>query len=130
MTEGKPDWIDDYGCVLNRLDAYKTIAISVRGIGPTCVAWTDERGTQYDMVLARSVAHIGMAQGGMHRAGLIYVGIMRLGCWGFDPAYQQFPDYLVEKLNVSPGVTAEALATFLNGVFTAFRELSKDNSHG
>ena len=117
-----PEWIDTSGCVVNHPGAYQFVAASL-AIGSVCIAWTEGRGTHHDLVFALSKTHAGIAGGGMHRPDLLYVGVMRIGCFGFGIRSDRtlVGGDVSEKLNVTEGVTADSLAEFINGVIAALK---------
>jgi len=113
------------GCFLNNNGTYKWIAESLRAYGSILLAWTDNHGTQYDILFTRNPflpegdrVRRCPYQGGIHGYEL-FVSIMRIGAWGFDcNEIKKYPSYIEEKLagGRNLGVTGEELAKLINGV--------------
>lgn len=106
-------------CAVNADDTFADIAAIVSKRRPLLIAWTDGRGTQHDVLFTLLPLRIGPIQGGLlHGGGELFVSVMRVGAWGFrlertGPLHQ---NYVAEKLGVSEGPTAEAMAALISGV--------------
>lgn len=110
---------DEYGCVLNRPETYKTLAsVLTDGSIPVVFAWTDEEGSQLDIMLVYDARQYGFLQRGMSADTDLFVGVSRCGFFGFEiNDIEKHPDYVAEKLNLSPeSITTAKLAELINGV--------------
>jgi len=113
---------DEYGTVLNSLETYQFISWNLIQFGCLFIAWTDEQGTQLDILftkLRHPLAKVGPTQGGV-RWNDLYVSIMRMGAFGFEIKQDAdtSSDYYEEKLagGHNLGSTADKLAELINGV--------------
>lgn len=108
---------DEYDTAINSDHTYKAIA-SWLVLGPNIIiAWTDQRGSQFDILFSFRALPDGPLQGGIKPNNDLFVSIMRKGAFAFSLDRQSAPGYYGEKLNMSQeGVTIEALADLLNGV--------------
>ena len=119
---------DSWGIVINGPKTYRAIANYWLTVPNSVVInWTDCRGTAL-VILFTMGANADDANGMVHtfHPGLpmnrvMFVGIMRCGCFGFDilDGLWVSPDYVEEKLGVY-GATAEAISHLINGVKTAY----------
>ena len=106
---------DKYGTVYNSKKTYKYLAGYVRYC-PIFVAWTDQEGTQLDLLLVVKPDIMGIVQGGLHDADLL-VAVMRKGAFGFDVNnLETHPAYVAEKLGIDNDNTCKKLTEFINGV--------------
>lgn len=113
---------DEYGTVLNSPSTYKYIAHILNEMGSILIAWTDQRGTQLDIMFTKfqvpMLQKVGPVQGGLLGNDL-FVSIMRMGAFGFEIDHDNtFAGYYEEKLamRISLGSTADELAKLINGV--------------
>ena len=114
--------MDEYHTFQNSPKLYKWLAMNLQEFGYQFIAWTDNEGTQFDILftkLGHPLSMMGPVQGGMKWNDL-FVSIMRLGSFGFtvEKKPQTHPGYYEEKLAVGHtlGSTAKKLATLINGV--------------
>lgn len=108
---------DEYGTVLNAPETFEAIAKNIRGGFSVLIAWTDEEGTQFDILFARHPITNGPVQGGIQSSDL-FVSIMRIGAFGFDISNTDtHPSYYAEKLHLrSGGLSCDKLAELINGI--------------
>ena len=116
---------DEFGTILNGPDTYQEIALALATDGIALVPWTDELGTQLDILLAwkpnpcAPSSHL--IQRGI-RPNDLFVSIMSWGAFGFDlKETDTFAGYYGEKLKLGKGESTDRLAEFLNGVKAALR---------
>ena len=115
---------DEYGCVLNGPETYNGIAALLREHGSCIVPWTDEEGTQFDILFnvfrvpEQMVSHgLGLIQGGLNSRDL-FISIMRVGAFAFErEKTDTHASYYAEKLRIpAGGHTSEKLAELFNQV--------------
>ena len=115
---------DEYGTVFNGPDTFQEIALALITTKLALIPWTDEAGTQFDVLLSYGVEFApsrGLIQGGLRSTDL-FVSIMRKGAFGFDiDRTDTAGAYYAEKLFITGGETADKLAEFLNGVKVALK---------
>lgn len=112
----KPDMDEFYGIVINSEKTYEAIAHSLLQLKPVLIAWTDQEGTQLDILLNYMAIKYGPAQGGVRGTDL-FVSVMRVGAFGFDAKEKDtHPRYYSEKLGLGSGVTVEKFAELINGI--------------
>lgn len=111
---------DEYGTVQNDPKTYKGIVKLLKVYGSALIAWTDDEGTQFDILFTRFHAPFqltGSIQGGL-RWNDLFVSIMRIGAFGFE--IQKDTDthagYYEEKFGREMGSTSSKLAELINGV--------------
>lgn len=109
---------NEYGEVINGEDTYKGIAEELSK-NAVLVGWTDQNGTHLDILFTLNALVYGTnIQGGVKKTDL-FVSIMRLGAFGFDPNEKEtHSGYYNEKLGTRDtlGPTADHLADLVNGV--------------
>lgn len=110
---------DDYGEVINGEGTYAGIAEDLK-VKSVIVGWSDGKGTHLDVLFSSGAIRFGsQIQGGIRPASDLFVSIMRMGAFAFDPfTTDTHPTYYDEKLaRQSLGSEcAEALAELINGV--------------
>lgn len=111
---------DEYHTVINDQETYKRIAFGLKNHGSFLIAWTDQIGTQFDILFTINpdfeMQNIGMVQRGIRRTDL-FVSIMGLKSHGFEIENQNtHQGYLAEKLGVTGDETIEKLGELINGV--------------
>lgn len=116
---------DEFGTVLNGADTYKEIGLALATDSVVLVPWTDELGTQLDILLVWKPSFCApsrqLIQGGVRSTDL-FVSIMRKGAFGFEvDRTDTAGGYYAEKLGLEKGETALKLAEFLNGVKVALK---------
>lgn len=107
---------DEYNIVINSPNTYKVIK-SYLDTGAIAFAWTDEAGSQLDILMAYNVPVVGYLQRGM-RGKDLFIAVSGFGMFGFSINYgDKHPAYVGEKLNLgSVNETTEKLAELINGV--------------
>lgn len=115
---------DEYGTVFNGPDTFQEIALALITTKLALIPWTDEAGTQLDILLAYGVEFApshGLIQGGV-RPTDFFVSIMRKGAFGFElNDLETHSGYYAEKLKLSGEEMIDKLAEFLNGVKVALK---------
>lgn len=115
---------DEYGTILNGPETYQAIALALVTTKLALIPWTDEAGTQLDILLAHGVEFApsrSLIQGGV-RPTDFFVSIMRKGAFGFElNDLETHSGYYAEKLKLSGEETIDKLAEFLNGVKAALK---------
>jgi len=113
---------DSYGTIVNgeNIDTFEWAAEMLSTFGSVIFAWTDQEGTQLDILLTYktgfSPSNISLLQDGVRHNDL-FVSIMRMGSFGFEISHDDtFPSYYAEKLGLGGEATAEKLAVLLNGI--------------
>jgi hypothetical protein len=112
---------DAYGCIINDPLTYSGIAVALNEHGAVLIPWTDEMGTQYDILFTRPgtrwfVISPSIVQGGIRNSDL-FISIMRVGSFGFQMGGESHVSYYEEKLHLPPGDrTNLKLAELFNGV--------------
>lgn len=112
--------LDEYGVHVNGQETYDAIAAALRAHSSLAISWTDQEGTQLDLLLAVPEHVVGPFQGGI-RQGDLFVAIMRMGAFAFDITSnpRTDPGYYAEKLGRSQlgrSVTSVKLSDLINGV--------------
>lgn len=139
MNKNKPTRklpkVDEYGVVCNSFETFEYIAFILNQTGSIIISWTDERGTQFNILFTKlafpflQVVGPIQNQGGLSGDDL-FVSVMRWGAFGFEVSKDHIDThsgYYDEKLGAfrMGGVTAEKLAELINGVK---RELLKSKA--
>jgi len=113
---------DEYGTVQNSQETYHDIASLLDTYHACIFPWSDEEGTQFDIlfsILPASMQAVSrqLIQGGI-RSNDLFVSIMRVGCFAFEVGNTDtHPAYYAEKLRLPPGGgTTQKLAQLINGV--------------
>ena len=108
---------DEWGVVINTPENYKEIAKEIQDGGQCVFAWTDQEGTQYDLLISHNPIHIGgLMQRGI-RPSDMFVGVMSRGCFGFEiNDIWKSPGYISEKLRIGNDITCEKLSELINGI--------------
>lgn len=117
--------LDEYDTVLNHNDTFETLAAILRTDNSVVFAWTDEQGTQLDILMVIKPIQFGHLQGGMSTNTDLFVGVSRFGMFGFElNGLEKYPTYVGEKLGLGKETnpTTAELAALINGVC---RELEK-----
>ncbi len=113
--------LDEYETVINNEDTYRIIAMQLLNI-PVIFAWTDELGTQYDILMVNKPSCIAenshLIQRGVRPTEDLFVSIMSIGAFSFKVHTDiiSVGGYVAEKLNIPHGPTADKLADLINGV--------------
>lgn len=116
---------DEYGAVINTPETYRAIADELRGIGtvsgasiPVIIAWTDQAGTQLDILFCYQPDQYGRLQRGMSTNTDLFVAVSSFGMFGFDVTGPwKSPGYVGEKLHLGgDNTTTEKLADLINGL--------------
>lgn len=112
---------DEFGTVYNGPETFHDIASLLQDFGACLIPWTDQAGTQYDILFAilhkepQTVSRQ-LIQGGVTRWDL-FVSIMRVGAFGFDiENTDTHPGYYAEKLKLTGDETNKKLAEMINGI--------------
>lgn len=117
---------DEYSTVINSDDTYEGLAklLSDDENGRVILAWTDQEGTQLDILMVRHPDQYGLLQRGMRWNTDLFVAVSSFGMFGFKlNGNEKFPDYVGEKLGLErSSTTTIKLAELINGVC---RELEK-----
>lgn len=116
---------DEYGTILNGHDTFQEIALALATDGVAFVPWTDELGTQFDIllvwkpVMCAPSSHL--VQRGI-RPNDLFVSIMSHSAFGFDlKESDTFAGYYGEKLKLGSNESTDRLAELLNGVKAALK---------
>jgi hypothetical protein len=109
---------DEYGTVLNSKKTYESLVHNLKHEAPVVFAWTDQEGTQLDILMAYRVMQYGHLQRGMSANTDLFVAVSHFGMFGFElNGTEKFPSYVGEKLNLGGiNTTTEKLAELINGV--------------
>lgn len=115
---------DGYGTVINSQKTFEGLAHALRSNYSVVFAWTDEAGTQLDILLVFHPMQFGRLQRGMNALTDLFVAVSSFGMFGFElNGAEKFPSYVGEKLNLDrDNETTQALAHLINGIC---RELEK-----
>lgn len=111
--------LDEYDTTLNGEGTYKNLAALLRTDHAVVFAWTDQAGTQLDILMTYQPVQFGHLQGGMAAATDLFVSLARFGMFGFELNEQwKAPSYVGMKLGLGPDTneTTEALSELINGV--------------
>jgi|SRR6266496_3444993 len=107
---------DEYGTIENGEQTYLAIAKEIQSY-PMVIAWTDNEGSQLDVLLVLRPRQVGFLQGGVRGSTDLFVSIMRLGAFGFDTGITDtHPSYIGEKLRLGDNVTTDKLTELINGI--------------
>lgn len=116
----KPSLVDqdEYETVINSEKAYKSLTNILRSRGSIVFAWTDQEGTQLDILMAYNIVQYGRLQRGMSTRTDLFVAVSDFGMFGFElNGMEKFPSYIGEKLNLGDiNTTTEKLAELINGI--------------
>lgn len=117
---------DKYGCIVgsSRKNCEDIARLLYKEKRSVLIAWTEGRGTQYDILFVYAPLVSGPIQGGLRHADLV-VAIMRKGAFGFhvcnkDPLSEE---YVAEKFSMGSGPTAAALSALITGVRNAISDI-------
>lgn len=114
--------LDDYGVVVNGTETYKFLSQVLLTGQTVLIAWTDERGTMFDIVLSYGAFDVGA---GNHQHGTkardLFVSIIGLGSFSFESKYPSnvSPGYISEKLRIGNLPTSAAIAELLTGIISS-----------
>lgn len=113
---GLPD-VDEWGVVYNTETTYKRLA-SLLTETSVVIAWTDQEGTQLDILLTLFPLQVGPLQRGLRGNRDLFVAVMGFGAHSFDAAHTDtHGGYISEKLGGGGyNVTWEKVAELLNGI--------------
>lgn len=109
--------LDEYGTVINSDQTFNYLAERLARGEAWLFAWTDQEGTQLDILMKLNPFKLGPVQGGL-QADDLYVAVAHFGMFGFGlNGREKFPDYIGEKLGLGgANTTTEKLAELINGV--------------
>lgn len=109
---------DEYGTVINGEQTYDGLTGILIAHHPAIIAWTDEAGTQLDILLAYSPAQYGSLQRGMSSDTDLFVAVSNCGMFGFElNGSEKFPGYVGEKLHLGgENDSTVKLAELINAV--------------
>ena len=112
---------DESGTVINDEETYGVLAEMLLMGRSVVIAWTDREDTQLDIFMRLNAEQYGPVQGGI-TGTYLYVAIMRVGAFAFDPHGESSPEYYAEKFGMEAiSVTTEKLAELLNGIRKAIK---------
>ena len=108
---------DEYGEVINSKKTYLGIGSALKTGHSVIIGWTDQQGTHCDINFMLYPLQAGPLQGGMKAETDLYVGVARIGMFGFElNGAWKSPGYISEKLGVTGDDTTEALSELINGI--------------
>jgi hypothetical protein len=109
---------DEYLTVFNSENTYKCLVDRLKYSYPIIFAWTDQEGTQLDILLVYKPRQYGNLQRGMHAATDLFVAVTGFGMFGFElNGIEKAPSYVGDKLGLGgTNTTTEKLAELINGV--------------
>lgn len=110
---------DEYGEIVNGEGTYQGIAEELKS-NAVIVGWSDGAGTHLDLLFTLTALRFGsQIQGGIRPQKDLFVSIMRMGAFGFDPEHTDtHGGYYDEKLTGFRLGTecAAKVADLINGV--------------
>jgi hypothetical protein len=107
---------DEFNTVINDPSTYKEIAFILSTGQPVLIAWTDQAGTQLDLLFNYKAKSFGPIQRGILSSDL-FVSVMGLSSFGFDVREKKTDGgYYSGKLRMSGTETCEKLAELINGI--------------
>lgn len=108
---------DEYQTVFNSQLTYEGLA-RVLEEQSVVFAWTDNQGTQLDILMVYKPDQFGRLQRGMNSNTDLFVAVSHFGMFGFElNGLIKYPSYVGEKLNLgNENSTTVALADLINGV--------------
>lgn len=110
---------DEYGIIINGPLTYGLIStVCITGI---FFPWTDEEGTQLDLLFSYqpSMLNAAQIQRGLGKGNKLFVSVSGASMFGFDafkPTSSLYPIYVAEKLKLNKGITSEKLTELIIGV--------------
>src|SRR5258708_293910 len=108
---------DEYETVLNGENTYKGLAGWLFEYHTAIFAWTDQEGTQLDILMAYNPLQYGHLQRGMSASTDLFVAVSSFGMFGFElNGNEKNAGYVGEKLGLGTNVTTEKLAELINGI--------------
>lgn len=114
---------DEYGTVFNSEKTYRGLAERLWEYHSVVFAWTDQEGTQLDILMAHNPPQFGKLQRGMSALTDLFVAVSHFGMFGFElNGIEKDAGYVGEKLNLGMNVTTEKLAELINGVCKEFEQ--------
>ncbi len=132
--EKREEWdLDDWGVVINGPRTFESIARILKTGQSVATGWAPDQTTMHSLVLTTGAARLTYVQG-LHRTAqatdaldnILFVSVLRCGAFGFDNDAVRdaglHPDYVAEKLGISGGATAAALAERIHGVMNCLQE--------
>jgi len=117
---------DKYNTIINSKETYEMIAFRLKNYGSFLMAWTDEDGTQFDILFTVEpnfeIQNIHLIQRGIKRTDL-FVSIMGIGACGFKIENDNtHGGYYAVKLNFRGGKTPKKVGELINGVMKALKK--------
>lgn len=115
---------DEYGTVINTGHTYTGLAKILKTGTPVIMAWTDEEGTQLDILLAIHPAQFGILQRGMKSTTDLFVAVSSFGMFGFEMNNTwKSAGYVGEKLGLGgSNATTIKLADLINDLIEELRK--------
>lgn len=114
--------MDQYKTVINGQATYEHIAYRIKECGPIYIPWTDQEGTQYDILFCMPKM-FGPIQRGI-RNGDFFVAVQGFGMWAWDINENEiYTSYMCEKLHMPRNTSTDKLAELLTGVRLALHNL-------
>lgn len=109
---------DEYGTVTNSQKTYEGLAKWLFEYHAVVFAWTDQEGTQLDILMTHNPPQLGYLQRGMNTETDLFVAVSHFGMFGFElNGAEKFPSYVGEKLGLGgENTTTVKLAELINGV--------------
>lgn len=112
--------LDSYGeCITTDIRNAEQIVDDLIERGHVITTWTDEDGSKFDLLWSWDATRIGRSSMVDAGPGKLFVGVVKLGCFGFNIGRGWLaPDYVREKLGVSGELTTARLAALIMAVRT------------
>lgn len=111
---------DEYETVINSQATYDGIVefLKVENHRQIIFAWTDQEGTQLDILMSYRPMQFGHLQRGMKSRTDLFVAVSSFGMFGFElNGAWKSPGYVGSKLGLGDeNTTTKALAVLINGV--------------
>src|SRR5690348_7889070 len=103
---------DEYYTVFNSERTYKGLANNLKLPEPVIFAWTDQEGTQLDILMVTEPSQYGRLQRGMNSNTDLFVAVSSFGMFGFElNGIEKNAGYVGEKLGLGgTNTTTEKLA--------------------
>lgn len=117
---------DKYNTIINSKETYETIAFRLKSYGSFLMAWTNETGTQFDILFTTTpnfeLQNVSLIQRGIRYTDL-FVSIIGIGACGFAIENNDtHGGYYAGKLNFCGAETSKKVGELINGIM---KELKK-----
>lgn len=116
---------DADGTVYNSQRTFTGLARMLNRYGSVFIAWTDEQGSQLDLLLTVQPIQVGPIAGGLQASTHLFVSVIRFGAFGFQikkGGSHRSPHDVSEKLHTGDNLTTNKLVRLIDGTCEALQK--------